>query len=39
MTDQNLQAEMHRLKKEISKVSEDRDILKKFLDKFGQDRS
>ena len=39
MTDQNLQAEMHRLKKEISKVSEERDILKKFLDKFGQDRS
>ena len=39
MTDQNLQAEMHRLKKEISKVSEERDILKKFLDKFGQDHS
>ena len=39
MTDQDLQAERHRLKKEISRVSEERDILKKFLEKFGQDRS
>jgi transposase len=35
MTNQNLQTEYHRLQKEIAKVREECDILKKIMDQFG----